>query len=399
MNTLPVVLTQERWARAAWSRVAEPGDRRAAALVEQLGAVDALAAVVENRSWAPEALRTRVAGVDLGEMVAFARRQGWRMVVPGDSEWPSGVDALSAPPIGLWVVGPIDLAEVCATSVAVVGARACTAYGMGVASELGSGLPDAGYAVVSGAAFGIDRAAHAGALAVRGTTVAVLAGGLDRPYPVSNTALIGQIRSTGALVSEVAPGGAPTRSRFLQRNRLIATMTVGTIVVEAGLRSGSLHTAGRAVEHGRPVGVVPGPVTSRVSAGCHQWVREGKAVLVTDVIEVLDLVGRLGVDAAPHRSDPVRPEDELPPQDRLVLAALPVRAPVAVPAVAAHAGLDIGQTRASLGRLELAGVAVRSGDRWKQAARRTNPVSPDGPAAPPQERLAVSVADAPAASR
>ena len=379
MSVLPTSLTQDRWARAAWSRVAEPGDRRAVVLVETLGAVDALAAVVENRPWAPEALRTRVAGLDLDEVVQFARRQGWRMVVPGDAEWPSGLDALGAPPIGLWVDGPADLGGVCIGSVAIVGARACTAYGMGVASELGAGLPDAGYAVVSGAAFGIDRAAHAGALSVRGTTVAVLAGGLDRPYPVSNSELIAKIRATGALVSEVAPGGAPTRSRFLQRNRLIATMTVGTIVVEAGLRSGSLHTAGQAADHGRPVGVVPGPVTSRVSAGCHQWIRDGKGVLVTDVAEVLDLVGRLGVDAAPHRSGPVRPEDELPPQDRLVLAALPVRAPAAIPTVAAHAGLDVGQTLASLGRLELAGVAVRVGDRWKQTPGRLTQ-SPDAEA-------------------
>lgn len=379
MRVLPASLTSDRWARAAWSRVAEPGDRRAVALVEELGAVDALAAVIEDRSWAPEVLRTRVAGVDLDGVVRFALRQGWRMVVPGDDEWPIGLDALAAPPLGLWVVGPADLAELCAASVAVVGARAGTAYGMGVASELAAGLCEAGYAVVSGAAFGIDRAAHSGCLSVRGTTAAVLAGGLDRPYPASNASLIAQIRATGALVSEVAPGGAPTKSRFLQRNRLIATMTVGTVVVEAGLRSGSLHTAGQAAEHGRPVGAVPGAVTSRASAGCHQAIREQKATLVTDVIDVLDLVGRMGIDAAPRRSGPVRPEDELPEQDRLVLAALPVRAPSSVEAVAAHAGVGPNEARASLGRLELAGVAVRVGERWKQVTHR-EPGSRSGPA-------------------
>lgn len=267
MRVLPASLAQERWARAAWSRVAEPGDSRAARLVEELGPVDALAAVVEGRPWAPEPLRHRVAGVDLDEAVGFARRRGWRMVIPGDDEWPAGVDVLKTAPIGLWVVGPADLGEACARSVAVVGARACTAYGMGVAAELGAGLPEAGYAVVSGAAFGIDRAAHQGCLSVGGTTVAVLAGGLDRPYPATNAELIARIGATGALVSEVGPGGAPTKSRFLQRNRLIATMTVGTVVVEAGLRSGSLNTAGYAAEHGRPVGAVPGAITSRVSAG------------------------------------------------------------------------------------------------------------------------------------
>ena len=370
MRVLPASLAQERWARAAWSRVAEPGDSRAARLVEELGPVDALAAVVEGRPWAPEPLRHRVAGVDLDEAVGFARRRGWRMVIPGDDERPAGVDVLKTAPIGLWVVGPADLGEACARSVAVVGARACTAYGMGVAAELGAGLPEAGYAVVSGAAFGIDRAAHQGCLSVGGTTVAVLAGGLDRPYPATNAELIARIGATGALVSEVGPGGAPTKSRFLQRNRLIATMTVGTVVVEAGLRSGSLNPAGYAAEHGRPVGAVPGAITSRVSAGCHQAIRDQKAMLVTDVPEVVDLIGRMGVDAAPRRSDPVRPEDELPPEDRLVLAALPIRAPVVVEAVAAHAGLDVAQTRASLGRLELTGVAMRVGDRWKQVPPR-----------------------------
>lgn len=371
MTALPRALTDERWARAAWSRVAEPGDPRAVALVEQLGPVDALAAVVEDRSWAPEVLRARVATVDLEGLVSFGFRQGWRVVIPGDDEWPTGLDVLSTPPLGLWVVGPAHLGEAASSSIAVVGARASTTYGMGVAAELGAGLPAAGYAVVSGAAFGIDRAAHQGCLSVAGTTIAVLAGGLDRPYPVSNADVIGRIAATGALATEVAPGGAPTKSRFLQRNRVIATMTVGTVVVEAGLRSGSLHTAGRAVEHGRPVGAVPGAVTSRVSAGCHQAIRDGKAMLVTDVPDVLDLMGRMGVHAAPHRSGPVLPEDELPPEDRLVLAALPVRAPTSVSAICAHAGVGAAQARASLGRLELAGVAQRVGDRWKQISGRS----------------------------
>ena len=138
MRVLPASLTSDRWARAAWSRVAEPGDRRAVALVEELGAVDALAAVIEDRSWAPEVLRTRVAGVDLDGVVRFALRQGWRMVVPGDDEWPIGLDALAAPPLGLWVVGPADLAELCAASVATKRGRN-TGAGTGTGSGPGAG--------------------------------------------------------------------------------------------------------------------------------------------------------------------------------------------------------------------------------------------------------------------
>lgn len=376
MSLLPKGLAVEVAARAAWSRVAEPGDRQAVALVDRLGAVDALAAVVEGHDWVPEALRVRAAGVDLEGLVQFAFRRGWRMVVPGADEWPTGVDALDVPPIGLWVAGPVDLASVSARSVAVVGARACTAYGMGVAAELGAGLPEAGYAVVSGAAYGVDRAAHQGCLSVDGTTVAVLAGGLDRPYPVTNAGLIERIGQTGALVSEVAPGGAPTKFRFLQRNRLIATLAVGTVVVEAGLRSGSLHTAGRALEHGRPVGAVPGPVTSRTSAGCHQAIRDQKATLVTDLVDVLDLVGRLGVDAAPLRRGPVRPEDDLPVTDRQVFAAVPIRASASSESIAINAGVSLAQARSSLGRLELGGIVTRAGDRWKQVPVRHRSVPP-----------------------
>lgn len=186
--------------------------------------------------------------------------------------------------------GFLDLTVLARRSVSIVGARASTRYGEMVASDLAVGLAERAYAVISGAAFGIDGAAHRGALAVDGMTVAVLAGGVDRAYPVAHSQLISTIVETGAVVSEVAPGSAPTRPRFLLRNRLIAAMSAGTVVVEAGLRSGSLNTAGTAEKLGRPVGVVPGPVTSMVPAGCHQASREGMAVLVTDVPEVLDLV-------------------------------------------------------------------------------------------------------------
>ncbi len=239
-------------------------------------------------------------------------------------------------------------------------------YGDETASQLAAGLGQREYIVVSGAAYGIDAASHRGALAVGGTTVAVLAGGVDRAYPTGNSELIEQIATTGAVVSEVAPGSAPTRSRFLMRNRLIATMTTGTVVVEAGLRSGSLNTARTAAAHARPVGVVPGPVTSMSSAGCHQACRDGYAVLVTDVDEVIELVGAYGSDAAHRPSGPVRPEDRVDAAGQAVLAALPVRKAVDVSTLARNAGVTVTQTVASLGRLELAGVAAREGELWRQ---------------------------------
>ena len=211
------------------------------------------------------------------------------------------------PPLCLWVLGSTDLAMLAERSVSVVGARSSTSYGDTVASGLGSGLAERGWTVVSGAAFGIDAAAHRGALSVDGATVAVVAGGVDRPYPLAHTTLLARIAEVGAVVAEVAPGMAPTRPRFLLRNRIIAAMSRGVIVVEAALRSGSLNTARTAAEIGRPVGVVPGPVTSMMSSGCHQARRDGLAEIVTDVDEVIDLVGDLGVDAAPRRSAEPRP--------------------------------------------------------------------------------------------
>ena len=254
-----------------------------------------------------------------------ARAIGATVLCPGDPEWPARVDDHPLPPVCLWVLGDPDLAALAERSVSVVGARSSTSYGDAVATGFGSGLAERGWTVVSGAAFGIDAAAHRGALSVDGATVAVLAGGVDRPYPLAHATLLQRIAEGGAVVAEVAPGMAPTRPRFLLRNRIIASISRGVVVVEAALRSGSLNTARTAAEIGRPVGVVPGPVTSMMSSGCHQARRDGLAEIVTDVDEVIDLVGDLGVDAAPRRSAEPDLTDLLDPTDALVLAAVPVR--------------------------------------------------------------------------
>lgn len=365
---LSSLVTHDRYARAAWSRVAEPGDPRAHELVTSLGAVEGLRRVVHGTDPRHETFRMRVERLDLERDLEHAARVGARVVVPTDDEWPGGVDDLPYPPVCLWVRGSADLSRLARRSVAIVGARASTSYGDHVAGDLAAGLAERGYVVVSGAAFGIDGAAHRGALAVDGCTVAVLAGGVDRPYPVAHATLLKRIAETGAIMSEVAPGSAPTRPRFLLRNRLIASMTAGVVVVEAGLRSGSLNTARTAAEVGRPVGVVPGPITSMASAGCHQARRDGYAELVTDVAEVVDLVGEMGVDAAPHRSGTVEAVDRLGYGDRQVLEMVPVRVAAGAETIAVAAGVCITAAVAALGRLELEGYVRRDASGWRKSS-------------------------------
>ncbi len=280
--------SDERIARVALNRLAEPGDLRLAALVAELGAQTLHRLLVDERDLGGlhTDVASRLAGIDATRELDQARRQGLRFLIPGDDEWPAQVGDLDgvAPlherggtPIGLWAKGPLRLDRIGA-SVAVVGSRASTSYGAAVAGELGATAALAGVAVVSGAAFGIDDAAHRGALSVGGPTVAVLACGADRVYPTAHRELIGEIARTGVVVSEAAPGCAPQRIRFLARNRLIAALTRGTVVVEAATRSGALNTATWAGRLNRTVMGVPGPVTSVSSAGVHEQLRTGRDV-------------------------------------------------------------------------------------------------------------------------
>lgn len=362
-------LESERGARAALSQLVETGDPTLAALLEAQSAPEVLARVVRDTSLPFGGARHRATRVDVKAAADYALRREMSVLIPGDSQWPEGLVDLPQPPVCLWVHGPLDLSHLRWGAVSIVGSRAATAYGRDVAASLAAGVGERGYAVVSGAAFGIDVAAHRGALsAAKGGTVAVLAGGIDRPYPTAHTALLARLREEGAVISEAPPGWAPHRHRFLLRNRLIAALTSGTVVVEAGLRSGSLNTARHAASIGRPVGVVPGPVTSMLSAGCHQAVRDGVAMLVTDVAEVLDLIGRMGQDAAPRPSAAAQPQDRLSEPDRVVWAALPIRAATSVDALAFATGASPGSLLAALARLEVAGLALRVGADWKRGA-------------------------------
>ena len=363
----------ERCARAVWSRIAEPGDLPAWRLVREAGPVEALARVLAGRG-EHERWQVRLDQADPVRDLQTVRRFGGRLLIPGDPEWPEPVDALGEledrmPPFCLWVRGPVDLAQVAARSVSIVGARAATSYGEAVAGELAAGCADAGWAVVSGAAYGIDGAAHRGALAVAGCTVAVLACGVDRGYPRGHERLIDRIAAEGAVVSELPPGCAPSRSRFVERNRVIAALGSATVVVEAALRSGAALTAGRAVELSRPLGAVPGPVSSPMSAGCHRLLREG-ATCVTSAAEVLELAGPLGEFLPPEPERAVAEHDGLSPQDLRVLDALPVRRPADLPSLARVAGLPERAVLAGLGRLELRGSALREAAGWRRPVSR-----------------------------
>jgi DNA processing protein len=363
-------------ARAYLSRVAEPPAPALAELVAQVGPVEAAAMVLEGRVGERVAAETGVRravhrpGADL-EAAAAA---GARLVAPEHPEWPAeafaAFDAAGAaqlaPPLALWVRGPGRLDELCGHAVAVVGARAATSYGTHVAAELGSGLADRGCTVVSGAAIGIDGAAHRGALGVEGATVAVLACGIDRLYPASHELLLERIAASGLVVSEYPPGGIPARHRFLVRNRLIAGLAAGTVVVEAGPRSGAQRTASDALSLGLPVMAVPGPVTSAMSVGCHRLVRDG-ALLVTSSDEVLEAVAPIGEHlAGPPGPDAVRPTDGLDAPAALVHDALPARAARDTSWLALESGVPIGAVRAALVALERRGLVEHRDGRWRR---------------------------------
>lgn len=369
----PDPLGSTRWARVAWACLSEPADSVAHDLVETLGLVEALDLVLHGSARARnrrlERFARRVAEFDLARELEVTEKLGARVVVPGDEKWPARLDDLPRPPWCLWVRGPAGPGPATGRSVSVVGARAATAYGDFQAGQLAAGLGERGFTVVSGAAYGIDGAAHRGALAVDAMTIAVVAGGVERPYPSGHASLLEAVTECGAVLSEVPPGSAPTRTRFLARNRLIAALTLGTVVVEAGLRSGALSTASTAANLGRPVGAVPGPVTSSVSAGCHEAVRRGWATLVTDAAEVADLLGEVGPDAAPARRGEERPEDELDEGCRRVLEAIPPYRSRSVDDLMRIAALSGAEVLSALGQLEAAGLVEHRLDGWGRRRR------------------------------
>jgi DNA processing protein len=376
-------MSDARVARVALTILTEPGARWVYQLVDAHGPVTTLEMLMRGK--APTELhRTGVAArMTAGDPVELAsralvrgERAGARVLTSDDDEWPDQlrdleqliepggsrlVERETAPPLCIWVRGSLSLDETLRQSVAVVGARAATSYGEHVATEFGFGLASHGWSVVSGGAYGIDAAAHRGALnANAAPTVSVLACGIDRPYPATNTALFERICDDGLLISEWPPGADPLRHRFLIRNRVIAAATTGTVVVEAAARSGAVQTMGRALELGRRAMVVPGPVTSALSAGCHMLLRDRPEVrLVTGVSHVLEEIGRIGDELAPPVRGPDRPHDMLDDQAAHLLEVVPRRGTGGVDLLASRAGLDTRTALRKLSLLETLGFVVR----------------------------------------
>lgn len=398
---------QLQWAGAYLSRVAEPASVPLWMFVQQHGYLAAAAAIragdvpAEVASCTEARRTTADPEVDL----AAAERNGIRLLTPADEDWPhfafaalqatarrrvaqwqAGVRARPErgeliPPLALWVRGSGQLGAVGFRSVAVVGSRAATGYGEHVASEFSYGLAQRDVVVVSGGAYGIDAAAHRGALAAGGCSVLVSAGGLDRPYPSGHRHLYDRTAEQGLLVSERPPGSAPHRQRFLSRNRLIAALGTATLVVEAAHRSGALNSAGYARDLGRPVLAVPGPVTSAMSAGCHRLIQrdDEPARLVTSVADVLAYCGsaELVVDPGgpPAASSPAssrqRAYDTLDAAARSVLDGFPGhRRSVTEAELSRLSGQPISQVIAALPVLQSAGLitAAREGYRLASVA-------------------------------
>jgi DNA processing protein len=375
-------VTDERLARAALTRLTEPADLRVARALAQVGAVrlhdDIVAHQAEHGLLADAAVRLETA--DPQRELEQAERRGVRFVIPGDAEWPVQLDDLAhaepvsdlgGVPIGLWVRGPLRLDEL-ADSTAIVGSRTSTTYGEHVAREVAAGVARAGHCVVSGAAFGIDQAAHRGALALDEPSVAVLACGVDRPYPTAHRSLIEHMAQVGAVVSELPLGCAPLKVRFLARNRLFAGLTRGTVVVEAAIRSGALNTAGWAESLSRPVMGVPGPVTSAQSQGVHHLVRRGAASLVTGPDDVLEVIGGIGDHLLEPPREAERPRDRLTRRHHRVLEAVPVHQPAALASIAATAGVALLEVQTALTYLASRGFVVDTGNGWRlgEATRR-----------------------------
>jgi DNA processing protein len=364
---------EERLARAGLCRVVEPGDLAA------LNAFDGLSVLeiwdrLQRGAPGLERWSTRVADANPQRDLERSAAAGARFVIPGDDEWPDQLDILEEAgqltrrggvPYGLWVRGRANLRQAVARSVALVGARACSSYGEHVAAELSSGLADNGVTIVSGGAFGIDAAAHRGALAAAGLTIAVLACGVDVSYPKRNSALLSRIAEDGLVIAELPPGCSPTKLRFLARNRLIAAITQGTVVIEAAVRSGALNTAGWAEQCGRAVLAVPGPVTSSMSAGSHLLVRERNAVLATNVADIIEATSPLGAGTTPPPRAPQTVTDTLHPDLQRTLDAVPVQNAAPATRIATTAGLDLPTTQRCLQTLANLTLVTQTPTGWR----------------------------------
>ena len=357
----------ERTALIALAHIVEPGDERMGMLVDRLGAVAAVRAVSSDPRRMFDGPRARLRAVDATSADECAVGVGARLVTRVDADWPKPLDDLGARrPFALWVRGSVSLSML-DRSIAVVGARASTAYGEAVCRAWSSEFVASRYAVVSGGAFGIDAVAHRAVLAAGGVTACVLAGGVDVAYPRAHEALIGAVAEAGLVISESPPGSEVRRQRFLTRNRIIAAMTRATIVVEAAWRSGTASTAHAAAELTRPICAVPGPVTSPASAGCHRLIADGVASIALSAQDVIAMAGPLGeallVDAPP------RPTDGLTYVQARLLDSFPASGAVDLSDLQVRSGLALTEVAEALSFLVHQGAVTSVGSGWMLAGR------------------------------
>ncbi|SDD21530.1 DNA-processing protein DprA [Glycomyces harbinensis] len=382
MTNLP---NDPRLALMLLSSMVEPGDADLDDLVEETGPIEAVKRLWEGD--VAERLRRLTSAMvactfdpaDRAAQIAAATEAcGARVLVPGDPDWPEQLRDLLLvcdadephvrPPRCLWVRGRHDLAALCSRSVAIVGSRAATEYGQHLADDLAADLTEAGWTVVSGGAFGIDRAAHLGAMARGGATVSVLASGVELPYPKANGPMFDLIVERGLLVSEWPPGSSAMKHRFLTRNRVIAALSAGTVVIEAANRSGARNTARHAAELGRVLMFTPGPVTSSLSAGAHQLAREPwEARLVTRAEEVIEDLTGIGGPLATPPPPQRRPFDRLTEIESRLVEALPRGYVVEAARLAAAAGVPTETAAETLEHLRRSGWVDRIDDRWRLA--------------------------------
>jgi DNA processing protein len=360
----------------------EPGDPSVAELLSQIGQEEFLARARAGRTGLRqgEGIAARLAGVEAAAARDRAEQVGARIVTRVDREWPSQLSALGErTPLALWVMGAADLRLAALRSVAMVGARACTAYGEEIARTWSMELVASGWTIVSGAAFGIDASSHRAALHAGGLTIAMVAGGVDVAYPVAHASLLAQIADQGLVVSEVPPGESVRRQRFLSRNRMIAALSRATVVVEAAERSGTSVTARAAWSLQRPVLAVPGPVTSPASAGCHRMVQEGMAVLVTacsDVLAAVDLEsGGVPATSTPTPRDPRARRDALADREVRILDALPSRGSIDLAGLVRRSGLGTRDVLASASILVAQGWVEEGPLGWRRLRVPAAPTS------------------------
>jgi DNA processing protein len=379
----------QRLARAALSYLAEPGDPALGALLaarDPAGVLSAIkagtlpvlpgepgdpgrAALARSLARSLQRWRLRLPELPAPAQIAAATAGGTALACPGDPHWPASLDALgTARPCALWLRGHASLAALTRQSIAVVGSRAATGYGAHVAGEIAADLAQRGWSIVSGGAYGIDAAAHRGAMITGGTTIAVLACGTDHPYPAGHAALFTAIAAGGLVISEWPPGTRPGRLRFLVRNRVIAALTQATVIIEAGERSGALNTARHAAELGRHLMAIPGPVTSAQSAGCHRIIRDWGATLVTSTTDILNVLRPIG---APAKEEPAgqqplwRERDDLDPDTARVLDTFPARAGVGPATLAKSAGVEMNTVIGCIGALTTLGFIERCDQGWR----------------------------------